>query len=167
MNKKTLLIILGLAIFAFAWYKYRTPRFITGEKAPDFETTLPTGEKAHLSDLKGKFVLLQFWGSWCGPCRMENPALGLLYQKYHASGFEIFSIGVERNQTSWQRAIQHDGMVWKYHAADFKEFDGEIPRLFNIHSIPATFLINREGMIVGVNLPPAEMDQKLAQTLTN
>jgi thiol-disulfide isomerase/thioredoxin len=167
MSKRTILILAGLAIFGFIWYKYRTPRFIAGEHAPDFEATLANGEKAHLSDLKGKYVLLQFWGSWCGPCRMENPALGVLYNKYHPKGFEIFSVGVERNPAAWQRAIQRDAMVWKYHTADFKEFAGELPQLFNIHSIPATFFINPDQMIVGVNLTPAEMDQKLAQALTN
>lgn len=167
MDKKTIIFLLVLISGAALWYKFRQPRFMAGETAPDFQATLLTGEQVRLSDLKGKYVLLQFWGSWCGPCRAENPHLLELYEKYHAKGFEIFSIGVETNPANWRRAIQKDGMVWKYHSADFKEFDGELTRLFNIKSIPATFLLNPEGKIMGVGLDPAQIENRLSTALTN
>lgn len=167
MDKKTIIVLVVLIAGVFGWRYYRQPRYITGEKAPDFEVTLQNGEKARLSDLKGKYVLLQFWGSWCGPCRAENPHLHELYQKYHDKGFEIFSIGIESNPEQWQRAILRDGMVWKYHASDFKTFDGGIAQQYNIKSIPATFLINRDGQIIGVGLDPDDMDKKLSKALTN
>jgi len=167
MDKKTIIILLVLIAGAIMWYKFRQPRFTAGENAPDFQTTLLTGEQAKLSDLKGKYVLLQFWGSWCGPCRAENPHLLEIYKKYHAQGFEIFSIGLESNPTNWQRAIKKDGMIWKYHSADFEEFDGELARQFNIKSIPATFLLNPDGKIMGVSLDPEQIDKRLSTALTN
>lgn len=168
MKQKTvtnLVIIAGLVVILFAWYKYRQPRFMAGEKAPDFQVTLADGSTAHLSDTKGKFTLLQFWGSWCGPCRNENPQLAQLYRKYHDRGFEIFSIALEQNPRNWQRAIQEDGMVWKYHAMESADFGGPISRHFNIKSIPALFLLHPEGHIMSVNAHPGDLDKMLGERL--
>lgn len=158
-------IVVLLAAAVFIWYKYRTPRYLTGDQAPDFEVTLADNSQAKLSDLRGKHVLLQFWGSWCGPCRRENPHLLQLYQQYHPKGFEIFSIGIEQSQKAWQRAIEQDSMIWRYHSADFNEFKGGVAQQFNIHSIPATFLIDPQGLIIGVNLAPEQMEKLLAKRL--
>jgi thiol-disulfide isomerase/thioredoxin len=166
MNKRTLLYIAAAAVLAFAWYRYRMPRFVAGEKAPDITLTTVNGVESKLSDLQGKFVLLQFWGSWCGPCRAENPHLVELYKKYHDQGFEIVSLGVESNVFNWQRAIQQDQMVWPYHSTDLKMFEGAIPKIFNVKSIPTTFLLNREGVIMGVSLDPDQIDKRLSTALT-
>lgn len=166
MNKTTLrvgLAVLAIAAAAFAWYQYRTPRYVVGDIAPDFEVTLADNSRAKLSDLRGKYVLLQFWGSWCGPCRRENPHLLALYQKYAPQGFEVFSIGIEQNPTAWARAIQQDGMAWRYHSADFRSFEGSLATNFNVKSIPATFLIDPSGTIIGVNLESRQMDKLLGQ----
>lgn len=164
---KSGLLRLGLALLfasgAFLFYQYRQPRFVAGEKAPDFSVTLANGEALRLSDLKGKHVLLQFWGSWCGPCRAENPHLAELYRRYQNTGFEIVSIAIEQNPRSWQRAIETDGMTWKYHAAEFSQFKGPVAQLFNVHSIPTTFLINPEGVIMGVRLSPEMIEKMLRQ----
>mgnify|MGYP001279829083 CR=1 FL=1 len=154
-------LVILLALGALLYYRYRQPKFIAGEKAPDFSITLASGEEARLSGLLGKYVLLQFWGSWCGPCRAENPHLAGLYQKYHDSGLEIISIGIEQNPKAWQRAIATDGLVWKYHAIESSQFNGPLAKLFNIHSIPTTFLINPEGVIMGVNLDTEKMEKML------
>jgi len=164
-NSRTLIFIALLALVAFVFYKYRQPRFVAGEKVPDFEVGLLTGERAKLSDLKGKYVLLQFWGSWCSPCRKENPELVEIYQKYHDRGFEIFSIGMEQNPQAWQRAIQQDGLVWKYHSMESAELNGERAQQFNIKSIPATFLISADGVIMGVNLKPEYIDKMLREKI--
>ena len=160
---------LGLAalllLIAFAWYRSRAPRYTAGEAAPDFEVTLKDGRLAKLSELRGQYVLLQFWGSWCGPCRAENPHLVELYKKYHEKGFEIFSIGVEQNQRAWERAIQKDAMSWPWHTADFSSFNGAIAQQYNVKSIPATFLINPEGMIMGVNFSTEQLTKVLGQRL--
>jgi len=157
--------IVLLLLLAFAWYRYRQPNFIMGDAAPDFEVSLLRGEKARLSDLKGKYVLLQFWGSWCGPCRAENPALAGLYAQYHDRGFEMFSIGIEQSPEAWQRAIAADGMNWKYHAMEDQDFGGGQAKQYHITSIPTTFLINPDGVITGVNLSPKEIDKTLSARL--
>jgi thiol-disulfide isomerase/thioredoxin len=167
MNSFWFRILSGLVLLAgvYFWYQHRLPRFGAGEQAPDFQATLADGKTARLSDLKGKYVLLQFWGSWCGPCRAENPHLADLYRQYRDKGFEIFSVGVEQNPNAWQRAVKNDGMVWPYHTVDFQEFGGELAQLYNIKSIPATFLINPEGAIVGVNWRPGQIEKALAERL--
>lgn len=168
MNK-TVLLRLGAVVVAasllFAWYKYRQPRFIAGETAPDFEVTLVDGQKARLSDLKGKYVLLQFWGSWCGPCRAENPELARIYAQYRGAGFEIFSIGIENSALAWKKAIERDSLVWKYHAMESGAFDGGVSLQYNIKVIPSTFLINPDGDIMGVNLTPEQIEKTLSQHL--
>lgn len=166
MNRTNLIFVaLGLVLF-FAWRQYRKPNFIVGESAPDFTATLVDGRTIHFSELKGRYVLLQFWGSWCGPCRRENPHLAELYRKYHERGFDIFSVGIERNPQAWRRAIETDGLIWPYHTADFQEFGGPIAKQFNIKSIPTTFLIKPDGMIEGVNLSPEAIERRLAEVLT-
>lgn len=168
MNKSVLLrmgAVLLVAVLLFTWYKYRQPRFIAGDKAPDFEVTLADGQKARLSDTKGKYVLLHFWGSWCGPCRAENPHLAAIYQQYKGLGFEIFSIGIEQTPEAWKRAIERDSLVWRYHAMESGAFSGDVAHLYNIKVIPSTFLINPDGDIMGVNLPPEQMEQILSQRL--
>lgn len=168
MNKNTLLrigaIILAVGL-VFAWYKYRQPHFIAGEKAPDFEVVLADGQNARLSDLKGKYVLLHFWGSWCGPCRAENPHLAVIYQKYENKGFEIFSVGIEQSAEAWQRAIEHDGLAWRHHSMEPGDFGGGASKLYNVKVIPATFLINPDGDIMGVNLPPEQIEKILSERL--
>lgn len=164
-HTRTLIFLSLFAIVAFVFYKYRQPRFVAGEKAPDFEVGLLTGERAKLSDLQGKYVLLQFWGSWCGPCRKENPELVALYQKYHDRGFEIFSIGIEQNPQAWQRAITQDGLLWKYHSMESSEFSGELAQKFNIVQIPTIFLLNAQGVIMGVNLKPEYIDKMLGEKI--
>ena len=144
------LVSIAVAAF-FAWRQYRQPNFIAGDPVPDFTTTLLTGEQVRLSDLRGKYVLLQFWGSWCGPCRAENPQLVQLYQRYHERGLEIFSVGVEQSAATWQQAIRQDGLLWKYHTMEDRDFNGGLARQFNIHSIPTTFLLNPQGVIMGVD----------------
>lgn len=164
-NTRTLIIIGVLAIVAYVFYQYRQPRFASGEVAPDFEVSLLSGERARLSDLKGKYVLLQFWGSWCGPCRKENPELVKIYQEFHDKGFEIFSIGIEQNPNSWKSAIKKDGLVWPHHAMESAEFNGNQAVQYNIKSIPATFLINPEGQIMGVNLKPVYIERMLKEKI--
>lgn len=168
MNKSILLRLGAAALIAaliFGWYKYRQPRFIAGDVAPDFEVTLAGGQKARLSDLKGKFVLLHFWGSWCGPCRSENPHLAEIYKKYGGQEFEIFSIGIEQNPAAWRRAIAEDGLVWPLQAMESADFSGGASALYNIKTIPATFLINPEGYIMGVKLSPEQIEKTLSERL--
>lgn len=172
MGKNNIWLI-SLAVVAvlalMAKYLYQKPKFIRGESAPDFEAQLLSGSSAKLSSLRGKPVLLQFWGSWCGPCRAENPHLAELYKKYGPKGFEIFSVAIEQREAAWRAAVQKDGMVWPYQTAEFSEdlqfFKGRIVELYKVRSIPQTYLLDASGGIVGVNLSPAELDKKLAEMM--
>lgn len=173
MNKTLIAVLAVVAfygLFLAGKYFYQTPKFINGEPAPDFSTKLINGETAKLSDLRGKYVLLQFWASWCGPCRHENPELVGLFQKYQAGGFEIFSIAVERSEQAWRAAIVRDGMGWKYHAAeltdDLKFFKGPVVELYKVRTIPQTYLLDPSGVIIGVNFSPKEIEKVLSTRLT-
>lgn len=162
LNKKILLIVLALAaVVLFYWW--RMPRYGTGAQVTDFELTTPQGQKVRLSDLKGKMVLVHFWGSWCGPCRKENPALADIYNTYHDKGFEVLSIAVERNPDGWERAIERDGITWPYHVMESGDFDGPITSQFNVHAIPAVFLINKEGQLMANNPSPAVLGKILSE----
>ena len=131
-------------------------------KAPEIELNSPKGKKIKLSKLKGKLVLIDFWASWCGPCRKENPNVVAAYEKYHkskfkdASGFEVLSVSLDRNEDAWKAAIKKDNLNWKNHVWD-KEHKASSD--YDVKSIPMAFLINGEGNIVasgaelrGVNL---------------
>jgi thiol-disulfide isomerase/thioredoxin len=167
--RKNMVLVLGLvAVLASAWWWYqsRLPKVVAGQVATDFEMVLPDGSPLRLSDLRGKVVLLHFWGTWCGPCRAENPHLVDLYKKYHERGFEIVSVALERNSVAaWQGIIQRDGLEWAAHVRESGRFDGPIAQLYNIHEIPATFLINREGVVIGTNLSPNLLDKMLGEQL--
>lgn len=168
MNKKTTqyaLIALAFIALAYGVYQYRMPRFGAGDMAPDFSVTLLDNKQVKLSDFRGKYVLLQFWGSWCGPCRKENPFLVNMYNKYHEKGFEILSIGLEGDRRQWLNAIEYDGMPWPSQAMESYQFDGPVTKQYNIKSIPATFLINPEGKIMGVNLQPDYIRKMLSEKL--
>ena len=171
MNK-ILNILLVLMILGYAgYYFYKQPKYANGEKAPQFTATLMDGSLFELSDLEGKYVLIDFWGSWCGPCRKENPGITKLYQTYNqslftdASGFEVLSIGVETNENRWKRAIEKDGLYWKYHIAQMDRFKSPIVAQYGVKEIPTKYLLNPKGEIIGVNLTVDEIDQMLARRL--
>lgn len=113
--------------------------------APDRKTTY------NLSDLKGKVVILDFWASWCRPCRHKNPQLVELYNKYNDQGLEIFSVSLDADTKRWKKAIQQDKLVWEYHVSDLKKWKSEPAQKYGVTSIPKLFIINREGSIVAVN----------------
>lgn len=162
---KTAVGVALLALIAFGYWKYRQPRFVAGERLPDFSFTLESGQEAYFSQWRGRYVLIHFWGSWCGPCRNENRALARLYAEYRERDFDIISIGIEQTRQAWEQAIITDGLVWPNHLLELDRFNGPLARRFQVRAIPTTFLVNPEGVIMGVNLQPVQIEHMLREAL--
>jgi peroxiredoxin len=133
-----------------------------GGTAPDFTQKTPEGEELSLSDLRGKVVLLDFWASWCGPCRRENPNVVKVYEKYKDKGFEILGISLDRSRERWLKAIEQDGLTWK-HVSDLKYWSNAVAKQYNVRSIPHTILLDEEGKIIARNLRGKRLEQALAE----
>lgn len=165
------IVIAAILLYFIGKYLYAHPKYINGEKAPDFTATMLTGAPMTLSDLKGQYILLDFWGSWCGPCVAEAPDLKKLYDNYHgknytdAKGFEIVSVGIESDKMRWQAAIQRLNMNWQYHVSDFQNLDSPIAKMYGVRVIPTKFLLNTEGVIIGVNKPIEEVEKFLSSKI--
>ncbi|MFN7119545.1 MAG: peroxiredoxin family protein [Saprospiraceae bacterium] len=136
--------------------------FEIGGTAPDFTQQTPDGKDLKLSDLRGKVVLIDFWASWCGPCRRENPNVVKVYSKYKDKGFEILGVSLDNSRERWLQAIQQDGLTW-LHVSDLKYWQNEVAQLYSVRSIPHTILLDAEGKIVARNLRGPALEEKLAE----
>ncbi len=136
---------------------------LPGTEAPDIAMKSPDGKTLKLSNLRGKVVLLDFWASWCGPCRRENPNVVKLYQKYNAMGFDIFSVSLDRDRKAWLQAIEKDGLVWPNHVSDLQGWTSSGGASYGVTSIPATVLIDKDGKVIARNLRGAELENKLKE----
>lgn len=123
-----------------------------GAEAPELEFPNPDGKMMKLSDLRGKVVLIDFWASWCRPCRMENPNVVKLYNQYKDKGFDVFSVSLDSSHDSWVAAIAADKLTWPNHVSDLKKWSSAGAKIYGVNSIPCTFLIDREGRILAKNL---------------
>jgi thiol-disulfide isomerase/thioredoxin len=132
-----------------------------GKAAPEIALNDPQGKLRKLSDLKGKTVLIDFWASWCGPCRRENPNVVAAYKKYNKDGFEVFSVSLDKTKESWVEAIKQDGLLWPNHVSDLKWWECEAAQAYGVHSIPFTVLVDKEGKILGHNLRGPMLEDKL------
>ena len=137
-----------------------------GEIAPLFEGPTPTGDRIALESFRGKVVIIDFWASWCRPCRIENPNLVRLYKRMHDKGLEIVGVSLDRNKASWERAIADDGLTWN-HVSNLQYWADPIAQLYSVRSIPAAFVLDREGRIVAKNLRGAQLDAKIEELLVN
>ena len=139
-------------------------KFSVGAVAPDFSLPDTTSKPVQLSSLRGKYVLLDFWASWCGPCRDENPTVVKAYNKYKSKGFTVLGVSLDRDRKNWLQAIKDDHLTWT-HISDLKFWNSEAARLYNITSIPHNFLLSPEGKIIAKNLRGQELLDKLGELL--
>lgn len=155
MKKLTIIAIIAFTsvfyAFEFKQSSSEATQQTSATKAPEIELISPKGKKIKLSKLKGKMVLIDFWASWCGPCRRENPNVVEAYNKYknlkfkNAKGFEVFSVSLDRNEDAWKKAIEDDHLIWQNHGWDNQN---TVSRAYQVNSIPSGFLVDGAGNIV-------------------
>ncbi len=135
-----------------------------GYKATDFSQATPEGKQVKLSDFRGKYVLVDFWASWCRPCRMENPNVVSAYNRFKDKGFTVLGVSLDSNKDPWLNAIKQDNLTWT-HVSDLKGWGNEVGKLYNVTGIPQNFLIDKEGKIIAKDLRGAALDEKLAEII--
>ena len=135
-----------------------------GQMAPEIALPNPEGKVVALSSLRGKYVLVDFWAKWCGPCRRENPNVVKAYHKFKDKGFEVFGVSLDRTKEDWLQAIQQDGLVWT-HVSDLKYFQSQAAADYNINAIPFSILVDPQGVIIAKNLRGAALEKKLEEVL--
>lgn len=129
-----------------------------GNLAPDINLETPEGKLLALSSLRGNIVLIDFWASWCGPCRMENPNVVNVYKKYrnakydHAKGFTIYSVSLDKAKPNWVSAIAQDKLEWNNHVSDLKWWYSDAAKTYGVQSIPTNWLLDEKGVIIAKNL---------------
>jgi peroxiredoxin len=135
-----------------------------GGEAPEIDLPDPTGKNIKLSSLRGKYVLIDFWASWCRPCRMENPNLVNAYSKYKNKGLEIYAVSLDKESAAWQQAILQDNLTW-LHVSDLQFWNSVAAKAYNVSSIPKSFLLDKEGKIIATDLRGPLLEQKLAELM--
>lgn len=146
-----------IGAFYLGRYFYFLPKFSDGEAAPGFQAELIDGAAFSLADHYGNYILLDFWGSWCGPCRAESPSLVSLYKDYNdkhfknAEGFKIISVAIETNEKRWKQAIKKDNLDWPFHIVQLNRFSSPIAKQYGVREIPTKYLLDTNGEILKVN----------------
>lgn len=137
----------------------------TGGAAPEITLNDMNGKPLPLSSLRGKIVLLDFWASWCMPCRQENPNVVKMYEKYKDKGFTVYSVSLDENRDAWLKAVDADNLSWPNHVSDLKGWKSEAATAYSVNAIPSTFLLDKEGNIIAENLRGADLERKLKELL--
>ncbi len=149
---------------SFIGFVKRMKGISVGDEAPDFTLNNPEGQDVKLSSLRGKYVLIDFWASWCGPCRMENPNVVRLYDKYKDKGFAIYGVSLDKDKAAWLAAIKKDNLTWT-HGSDLKFWNSAVAQTYGVNAIPATFLLDKEGKVIAKNLRGNALEAKIGELL--
>lgn len=131
-----------------------------GQAAPDFTLADLNDKPVSLSSFRGKVTLVDFWASWCGPCRKENPNVVAAYNKFHSKGFEILGVSLDDNKSNWEQAVKKDNLTWT-HVSDLKGWESKAAQLYGVQSIPTNFLLDKDGKIIAKDLRGEMLEQKL------
>ena len=143
---------------------YSRGQILPGHDAPDIALPAMNGDTVRLSSLKGKVVLLDFWASWCGPCRVANKGLARIYDKFRKKGFEIYSVSLDDEKQNWAKAIKKDKISW-LQVNDNLGWEAKTARAWNIYALPTSYLINQEGKLIAMDLEGKELEKLLKQIL--
>ncbi|MHA7110503.1 TlpA family protein disulfide reductase [Sunxiuqinia elliptica] len=165
-----LVLILGLAIHTEAKDGVKIG-LREGNKAPEIAEQSIDGKELKLSSLEGKLVLIDFWASWCPPCRRENPIVVEAYEEFknkkfqNGNGFTVFSVSLDKSKEAWERAIKADELSWDYHVSDLKGWHSKYAAVYGVRGIPTNFLIDGDGVIIAKNLRGAALKATLKELL--
>ncbi|MCK7557779.1 TlpA family protein disulfide reductase [Chitinophaga sedimenti] len=153
----------------FAEAMNKEKALIEGKQAPDFTQNDVNDKPVKLSDFRGKYILLDFWASWCGPCRQENPFVVKAFNQFKDKNFTVLSVSLDKegNKAAWLKAIEQDGLSAWTHVSDLKYWDNNVARMYGVRGVPTNYLIDPTGKIIAKNLRGEELQKKLEEVISN